>query len=164
MNEFIPLYEWVRGERSIHVAQITTAQRQTAPPEQKSISDENDEEEEEEEEEAEETTSTDGKETVLVELIIRQTRWGTPGEPTRRATVVRPASETARLKFPDPVWGRVDLEPGILPPIVYDIYKLIMIYKRTEMIVLFFVWRDVSKSYLRKSVQIPHSDINFWNI
>lgn len=54
-----------------------------------------------------------GGETVEVVAEITETLWREAG-PVRRVFVFqRPASPTAQLKFPDPVWGRVKLQEGV---------------------------------------------------
>lgn len=89
MNEHIPVYSWARGGASIHLAQISRSDVQSAGS---------------------------GQETVAIQMQIQQTLWGAPGERIRVAQLHQPASETSRLKFPDPIWGRVDLQrrPTIL--------------------------------------------------
>jgi hypothetical protein len=74
------LYGWVRTDLSIHQATVSAVVVEPADG---------------------------GKERVTVTLDITARLWGPPGEPRRRASFVRPQSRTARLKFPDPVWGRV---------------------------------------------------------
>ncbi|MGZ8900036.1 MAG: hypothetical protein ACXW3Z_08065 [Limisphaerales bacterium] len=49
---------------------------------------------------------------VALELKIEQTLWGEAGKPIRRSEFTQPDDETARLKFPHPIWGRVDPREG----------------------------------------------------
>ncbi|MFO1350302.1 MAG: hypothetical protein U1F68_06325 [Gammaproteobacteria bacterium] len=89
MNEHMTLYSWVREGAAIHLAQVLRSESLPAAP---------------------------GQEAVTIQMQIQQTLWGVPGDPVRVAQIVQPSSETARLKFPDPLWGRVDLRrrPAIL--------------------------------------------------
>ncbi len=89
MDEHVTLYAWVREGASIHLAQVSRVDSRPGQP---------------------------GQEVVTIELRIQQTLWGDPGESVRVAELVQPTSETARLKFPDPIWGRVDLQkkPSVL--------------------------------------------------
>src|SRR5262249_33055177 len=45
-------------------------------------------------------------------IAIDEALFGAKGAPVRRYELELPASRVARLKFPDPVWGRVTLEKG----------------------------------------------------
>jgi hypothetical protein len=76
----IDLYDWIRTDLSIHLAKVSAVEVEPIDG---------------------------GKERVTVTLDIAARLWGPPGEPVRRSSFVRPQSRTARLKFPDPVWGRV---------------------------------------------------------
>lgn len=87
MNEQIQLYPWTRNGASIYLARIAQMNIRPGPP---------------------------GQEIVSLRIQIEETLWGQPGAVSRQSSLTRPASETARLKFPDPVWGRVDLREGAL--------------------------------------------------
>jgi len=49
---------------------------------------------------------------VALKLEIKQTLWGEAGTAIRRSEFTQPDDETARLKFPHPLWGRVDPREG----------------------------------------------------
>lgn len=87
MNEQIQLYPWTRSGASIYLARIAQMNVRPGPP---------------------------GQEIISLRIQIEETLWGQPGAVSRQSALTRPASETARLKFPDPVWGRVDLREGAL--------------------------------------------------
>ena len=82
MNKHINLYSWVRNDDSIYLARLIGTQIQPGPP---------------------------GQEEVRLQCQIDVTLWGKNGEPLRTYTFLQPASKVARLKFPDPVWGLVEL-------------------------------------------------------
>lgn len=85
MDQYLPVYSWVRGGASIQVAHVEKVQQSPA---------------------------TEGKLRITLELEVDQTLWGDAGAPYRTAEFIVPESELVRLKFPDPVWGRVDLRQG----------------------------------------------------
>jgi len=85
MNEHVLLFKWVRSEASINIARILKIKREIGPP---------------------------GQETLKVEVKLEQTLWGETGEPVRICSLNQHLSETTRLKFPDPIWGRVNLQEG----------------------------------------------------
>jgi hypothetical protein len=87
MDQYIQLYSWVRGGASIHTARIEKVQIQPAAP---------------------------GQQSVSLQIRIAKTLWGAEGDPLRRFEFEQPDGETARLKFSDPVWGRVELREGAL--------------------------------------------------
>jgi hypothetical protein len=94
MNEQIPLYSWVREGASVALGRIQDVRVQRV----------------------------DGaQEQVVVQVKIDEVWSGRPGEPTPTFTFTRPAAEVARLKFPDPLWGRVTMQTGapifiVFPP------------------------------------------------
>jgi hypothetical protein len=47
-----------------------------------------------------------------MDLHVEETLWGVPGPEFRTAQLERPANRVSRLKFPDPIWGRVDIRDG----------------------------------------------------
>lgn len=84
MNPYLPVYQWLRGGASVHLARVIGITRdEAAPP---------------------------GREVLRVELRIARTLWGAAGVDHRTFRVDQPASATAQLKFPDPVWGGVELK------------------------------------------------------
>lgn len=87
MNEHIELYSWVKAKDSILLARIVEVQIQSSAP---------------------------GKEKVRLRLKIEETLWGATGEPVRECEFLRSVDEIIRLKFPDPVWGRVTVQQGTL--------------------------------------------------
>lgn len=87
MNEQIQLYSWTRDGASIYLARIAQMNVRPGPP---------------------------GQEIISLRIHIEETLWGQPGAMSRRSELTRSASETTRLKFPDPVWGRVELQEGAL--------------------------------------------------
>jgi hypothetical protein len=86
MNEYLQLYSWVRGGAAISQARIAGVASKPSPP---------------------------GQELVTLELRIEELLYGPPGESLWRFEAALPVSEIARLKFPDPLWGRVRLEAGV---------------------------------------------------
>lgn len=80
MNEILNLYRWVRNDASIHLARIAGVRTQPAEP---------------------------GQEKVALQVRIDETLWGSQGERMREFEMVRPVSEVAQLKYPDPIWGLV---------------------------------------------------------
>lgn len=87
MNEHMGLYSWVRDKDSILLARIAEVQTQNAAP---------------------------GQEKVRLRLKIEETLWGSTGAQLRQCEFERPVSEISRLKFPDPLWGRVTVQQGTL--------------------------------------------------
>lgn len=85
MNQEIQLYSFVRSGASIHIVRIDTMEIRSGQP---------------------------GQLTVSLQLEIEETLWGEKGQPIRRTQFTQPESEVARLKFPDPIWGRVDPREG----------------------------------------------------
>lgn len=84
MNPYLPVYQWLRGGASVHLARVVAVSRDEAAPA--------------------------GREVLRIELRIARTLWGPAGSEHRTFRVDQPASATAQLKFPDPVWGGVDLK------------------------------------------------------
>jgi hypothetical protein len=85
MNQFIPLYSFVRSGASIYIVRIDSMQIQSGSP---------------------------GQQIVSLQFGIEETLWGKSGKPIRRAQYTQPESEIARLKFPDPIWGQVNPREG----------------------------------------------------
>lgn len=85
MDPYLPLYSWIRGGRAIHLARIEEVRVAPGNP---------------------------GQEQVDVTLGIEETFWGAAGPDRRHYRFEQPQSELARLKFPHPVWGRVNLRQG----------------------------------------------------
>ncbi|MCP4130461.1 MAG: hypothetical protein GY754_05720 [bacterium] len=88
MNTDIPLYSWIRSGTSIYRGQITGFE--TAP-------------------------ASSRKEEVLLDIKIEDVLFEKePGKQKDKIQYkfLRPADEYARLKFPDPLWGRVMIEKG----------------------------------------------------
>jgi hypothetical protein len=85
MNEQIDLYRWLRDDAvSVELGNITRLQVEPGRP---------------------------GQELVRLEVHVDESLSG-GSQPLRSFLVERPVSETARLKFPDPTWGRVTLREG----------------------------------------------------
>lgn len=87
MNLRIPLYQLVHSGASIYLARLETVDIIPGEP---------------------------GQERVALAFTIAETLFGEQGGPIRRAEFSRPVSQTAQLKYPDPIWGRVKLEAGVL--------------------------------------------------
>jgi hypothetical protein len=85
MNEHISLYGWARGGASITLAGIEHVATHPAAAAQ---------------------------EAMVLDVRIEHVLFGPRPGPTRRYELVRPTSDVARLKFPDPVWARVTIQPG----------------------------------------------------
>jgi hypothetical protein len=83
VNPHLPLYEWTRAGAAIQLARVHVISRAASVP---------------------------GKELLTLELRVSRTLWGSSGAAVRTYNVEQPAATTSRLKFPDPVWGRVDPE------------------------------------------------------
>ena len=119
MRDDIHLYEWIRADHGIHLAQIVSVKRMPRRLSDQIALDAEEESEhttdvDEGEESLETAVDTDaGKETLSIEMRILNTFSGTPGAEVRTAAVSLPANEILRLRFPDPVWGRVAIKPGI---------------------------------------------------
>ncbi len=47
-----------------------------------------------------------------MDLHVEETLWGVPGPEARTAQLQRSANRMTRMKFPDPIWGRVDIRSG----------------------------------------------------
>lgn len=82
MNKHINLYSWMRSGTSIHLANIVQINNKPGPPAQ---------------------------EEVTLQLQIKETLSGKPLEPLYRYKFLRHTGELTRMKFPDPVWGLVEL-------------------------------------------------------
>ncbi|HEX3250806.1 MAG TPA: hypothetical protein VHS05_15345 [Pyrinomonadaceae bacterium] len=81
MDSTIQLYSFARSDASIYIARIVEVSLRPGQP---------------------------GQQVVELRLSLEQTPWGETGAPIRRSVFTQPDNQTARLKFPDPVWGRVD--------------------------------------------------------
>lgn len=86
MNEQIALYSFVRFGYSISTTHVESVDIKTDPS---------------------------GQQAVSLRIRIEETLWSENGAPLRRCEFVQPNSETARLKFPHPIWGRVNLREGV---------------------------------------------------
>lgn len=86
MKEQIQLYSFVRSGASIYIARIEDVDVQPGTP---------------------------GQQTVSLQLQVEETLWGKPGKPIRRTEFTQPESEIARVKFPHPIWGQVNLQKGV---------------------------------------------------
>src|SRR5215475_2364273 len=87
MNPHIPLYQFIRAMHPMTLARITQVR----------------------------TSSNSGqsREVLNVDVQVTETLWG-EHQPARRSYVYeRPASWAAQVKFPDPVWGQVDVREGL---------------------------------------------------
>jgi hypothetical protein len=91
MDQHLPVYSWLRGGASLHLAQIADIAIRPGPP---------------------------GQQQTSVRVRIMRTLWGRPPGSDLDAVfaILEPISEAARLKFPHPVWGQVDL--ATRPPIL----------------------------------------------
>jgi hypothetical protein len=86
MDEKVQLYSFIRSGAGIYTARIEQIDIQSAPA---------------------------GQRALLLEIRIEETLWGNSGTPLRYCVLLEPESEIARLKFPDPIWGRVNVQKGI---------------------------------------------------
>lgn len=86
MNPHIHIYQFTHDGDGIGVARISGVQVKASP--------------------------RDGQERVSLDLRVEESLWDGRNQSTYSYSFDRPASEIARLKFPDPVWGRVDLRSG----------------------------------------------------
>jgi hypothetical protein len=89
MDQHLPVYSWLRGGASLHLAQIADIAIRPGPA---------------------------GQQQTSVRVRIMRTLWGLAPDPVTLFDFLEPISETSRLKFPHPVWGRVDL--AARPPIL----------------------------------------------
>jgi len=89
MNQHLPVYSWIRAGASVHLAQIVDSITSPGPP---------------------------GQQQTNVRVRIVRTLWGSSPGRDAAFSFLQPISETARLKFPHPVWGQVDL--AARPPIL----------------------------------------------
>lgn len=85
MDKSVSIHHWVRSGSSVYVAQITAADVRA---------------------------SGDGQQTTTLEIRIERVLFGARGAEVRAAAIIEPASVTARLKFPPPVWGFTPLTRG----------------------------------------------------
>jgi hypothetical protein len=86
MNPHIQLYQFTHDGDGIDVARVSEVQVKRSP--------------------------RDGQERVSLDLRIEESLWEGRKRSACSYFFDRPANEIARLKFPDPVWGRVDLRSG----------------------------------------------------
>lgn len=89
MDQQIPLYSLINNGASVYLARIEQVNIQAAP-------------------------DSPGQQKVSLQLRIIETLWGQKGASVRTSEFNRPEDEAARLKFPDPVWGRVNVREGAL--------------------------------------------------
>jgi hypothetical protein len=85
MDDTIQLYSFVRSRASIYIASIEEV---TIQPD------------------------SSGRQTVALRLHVEQTLWGDVGGPILRSEFTQPGDDSARLKFPNPIWGRVNPRQG----------------------------------------------------
>ena len=86
MNPHVELYQFIHEGDGIGVARISEVQIKRS--------------------------TRDGQERVSLDLRIEESLWDGHNQSAYSYFFDRPAYAMARLKFPDPVWGRVDLRPG----------------------------------------------------
>jgi hypothetical protein len=86
MNPHVELYQFTHDGDGIGVARISEVQIKRS--------------------------TRDGQERVSLDLRIEESLWDGHNQSAYSYFFDRPAYEMARLKFPDPVWGRVDLRSG----------------------------------------------------
>ncbi len=84
MNETIQLWWWVREGFSVALCRVAAVH----------------------------VEKEGAEEEVRIELQVLERLWCPPGADVRRPSFRQPASEMARLRSPDPVWGKVDLRAG----------------------------------------------------
>lgn len=87
MNQHITPYSWIRSGAAVYLARLGKVRVAPGDP---------------------------GQQITTLELRIEETLWGPRGDEVRKAVIVEPASATARMKFPDPTWGRVTPQEGAL--------------------------------------------------
>lgn len=85
MNEQAPLYSWLRGGAAVVRARISALGIQPA---------------------------ASGQERAVLVLAIERVLAGSAPGSALHYEILRPQSELARKKFPDPIWGRVRLQQG----------------------------------------------------
>jgi hypothetical protein len=85
MDEHLPLYSWIRQDASISLARIARISSKPGSP---------------------------GQESFTIQLDTVETLSG-KHEQSRLYEFDLPVSEIARLKFPEPVWGRITLREGV---------------------------------------------------
>jgi hypothetical protein len=103
MNPTLRVYPWIRDKEALYLTRIESVE--VSPAQQP------------------------GQESVTFELAVQRTLWGEPGSARRRAQFQRPVSRTSQLKFPDPVWGRVNAQVGSLvflvtPDVVQEVARV----------------------------------------
>ncbi len=86
MNAHLQLYQFTHDGDSISVARVTHLRIRPGPQA--------------------------GQEIVSVDLELTERLWGDGAVSPLHYAFQRPSNEVAQLKFPDPVWGRVDLREG----------------------------------------------------
>ena len=86
MNAYLPLYGFTHAGDWMGIARLTQVQTHPGP--------------------------RDGQESVTIDLITEENLWGDRAPASRTYGLERPVSRASQLKFPDPIWGRVDLRPG----------------------------------------------------
>jgi len=87
MNPHVQLYQFIHSGDSICIAHVTRVDASAGP--------------------------RMGQETLNIGLQADETLWGASQSPARTYLLVRPASRTSQLKFPDPLWGRVDIRQNV---------------------------------------------------
>jgi hypothetical protein len=85
MDNTIQLYTFIRGGASIYIARIEEVTTQPGPIDQH---------------------------TIALKIRVEQTLWGETTKEILRSQFTQPDNEIARLKFPHPIWGRVDPREG----------------------------------------------------
>jgi hypothetical protein len=86
MNPHIQLYQFLRDGDRIAITRISVVEIKPGP--------------------------RDGQESVRLDLRVEENLVDAGSQSNYSFVFDRPAYENARLKFPDPVWGRVDLRSG----------------------------------------------------
>ena len=86
MNAYLPLYQFTHEMDSISIARLTQVRAHPGP--------------------------RDGQESVTIDFKVEENLSGDRGPAAGTYGLERPLSRTTQLKFPDPVWGSVDLRSG----------------------------------------------------
>ena len=87
MNTDIPLYQMIRAGDTISIGRIAAVKTEPG--------------------------NRPGVEMLHIDVQLEETLYGKSTASRHTYSVELPASEVARLKFPDPVWGRVEIAQGV---------------------------------------------------